>query len=204
MRLTKLVFLKLHFSNATTKTRASKFICGTQKACVSQVSLPRCDNQQREVRISSQQRHEIRSQSQNVRAASVLQNVNSVSLNPAPLRLASQSYDTRLTFRSLTARVRRELKSPHPQRLEAGLFDPLPTDLKDYLTKKRSARQITSLCRCERLITTVLFDCHCKQSVFKRLSSMSVSRTRRTFSNVEYPKVTANMIGPSTTPSKTK
>ena len=46
----------------------------------------------------------------------------------------------------------------------------------------------------------------------KGLSSTSVSRsakrrhsrTRRTFSDAEYPEVTANMVGPSTTPSKTK
>ena len=58
----------------------------------------------------------------------------------------------------------------------------------------------------------VLSECHCKQWVFKRLSSTSVSRsakrrrshTRRTFSDAEYPEVTANVVGPSITPSKTK
>ena len=30
------------------------------------------------------------------------------------------------------------------------------------------------------------------------------SRTKRTFSDAEYPEVTANMVGPSTTPSKSK
>ena len=30
------------------------------------------------------------------------------------------------------------------------------------------------------------------------------SRIRRTFSDAEYPKITANMVGLSTTPSKTK
>jgi len=38
------------------------------------------------------------SQSQNARAASVPSNVSSASLNPAPLRCASQSCDARLTF----------------------------------------------------------------------------------------------------------
>ena len=147
---------------------------------------------------------------------SVLRNVSSTSLNPAPLRRASRSCNARLTF-SPTAKVRRELKSPYPQRLEAGLFDPPLTDLRDYLTKKRSVHQITPPCCCERLITVVLSEYHCnlhvsKQSVFKWLSSMLVSRlakrhhsrTRRTFYDVEYPEVTANMMGPSTTPSRTK
>ena len=38
------------------------------------------------------------SQSQNMRAASVLQSMNSASLNPVPLRLASHSCDARLIF----------------------------------------------------------------------------------------------------------
>ena len=80
------------------------------------------------------------------------------------------------------------------------------------MIKKRNVHQITPLCCCERVITTVLSECHYKQSVFKQLSSVSFSRsakrrhscTRRTFSDAEYPEVTANMVGPSTTPSKTK
>ena len=64
------------------------------------------------------------SQSQNVRVASVLQNVNSASLNLAFLRLVSQSYDVRLHLLS-DGSIRRELKSPHPQRLEAGPSIPL-------------------------------------------------------------------------------
>jgi len=63
----------------------------------------------------------------------------------------------------------------------------------------------------------VLSECHysshvSKQSVFKRLSFTSVSnsakrhhsRTRRNFSDAEYPKVTVNMVGPNTTPSRIK
>ena len=110
-----------------------------------------------------------------------------------------------------------ELKNLRPQKLEVGLFDPPPMDLRDYLTKKRSAHQITSSCCCERLITVVLSECHCsshgsKQLVLRRLSSTSVSRSakrqrsriRRTFSDAEYPEVTANMADPSTTPSRSK
>jgi len=110
--------------------------------------------------------------------------------------------------------VRAEPESPHPQRLEAGLFNPPPTDLRDYLTKKRSVHQITPQCYSEWLITAVLFECHCsshgsKQSVFNRLSAVPVSRsakrrrsrTKRTFFDAENPEVTANMVGPSTTPN---
>jgi len=85
------------------------------------------------------------------------------------------------------------------------------------LDQEKESHQITPQYCCERFITAVLSECHCsshvsKQSVFNRLSSMSVShsakrrrsRTRRTFSDREYPEVTANMIGPSTMPSRTK
>jgi len=63
----------------------------------------------------------------------------------------------------------------------------------------------------------VLFECHCsshvsKQSVFNQLSAMPTSRsgkrrrsrTKRTFSDMKYPKVTTNMVGPSTTPNMTQ
>ena len=51
-----------------------------------------------------------------------------------------------------------------------------------------------------------------KQSVFKRLSTVPVSRLakrrrshkKRTFSDTEYPEVTANMVVPSITPSRAK
>ena len=72
-------------------------------------------------------------------------------------------------------------------------------------------------CCYERLITTVLSERHCsshasKQSVFNQLSVAPPSRSakrhhsckKRTFSDTEYPEVIANMVGPSTTPSKTK
>jgi len=118
---------------------------------------------------------------------------------------------------SLCFKVRAKQGSPYPQRLEADLFDLPAMDLKYYLTKKRSVHQITPQCCCERLITAVLSECRCsslvsKQSVFNRLSSTLVSRsanrrrsrTRRAFSDVEYPEVTTNMVGSSTTPNRTK
>ena len=109
-----------------------------------------------------------------------------------------------------TAEVRAELGSPHPQRLEAGPFDLPLTDLRDYLTKKWSVHLITSQCCCERLITAVLSECHynshaTEQSVFNRLSNKRHRfHRKRTFSDTEYPEVTANMVGPSTTPNRTK
>ena len=62
---------------------------------------------------------------------------------------------------------------------------------------------------------TMLSECRCsshvsKQSVFRRLISTSRSAKRRpshrkrTFSDTEYPEVTANMVGPSTTPSRSR
>ena len=53
----------------------------------------------------------------------------------------------------------------------------------------------------------------CKQTVdvqtviiysVSRSAKRCRSRTRRTFSDTEYPEVTANVVGPSITPSKTK
>jgi len=110
-----------------------------------------------------------------------------------------------------------ELKIPHPQGFETSPLDTPATDLRDYLTKKRSVHQITPQCCCERLITIILFECHCnshtsKSSVFNWLSAAPVSnsakrcrsRKKKSFSNVEYPEVTSNMVGPCTTPSKPK
>ena len=58
----------------------------------------------------------------------------------------------------------------------------------------------------------MLSECHCKQSIFKQLSFTSLSfsakrcrsHTKRTFSDAEYPKITANVVGPSTTPSRSR
>ena len=98
-----------------------------------------------------------------------------------------------------------KLKSPRQS--EANLFDPPPTDLRDYLTKKRSASLITPSCCCKRLIT-MLSECRCssrasRQSIFRQstLTSRSAKRyrshRRRTFSDTEYPEITANMTSRS-------
>jgi len=42
-----------------------------------------------------------------------------------------------------------KLKSPHPEGFEASPLDTRATDLRDYLTKKRSIHQITLQCCCE-------------------------------------------------------
>ena len=99
-------------------------------------------------------------------------------------------------------------KMKSPQKPVANLFGPPPTDLRDYLTKKKSVNQIATFCCCERLITAMLSECRCsshvnKQSVFRRLISTSRSAKRRrshrsgTFSDTEYPEVTTNMASKS-------
>jgi len=109
----------------------------------------------------------------------------------------------------------KEPKSPHPYEFEASSSDVAATDPKYYLIRKRSVHQITLQCHCKRLISAVLSDCHCdfqitKPLIFSRLSAASSSSKRwwswkkESISNVEYPKVTAKMVGPSPTPSKSK
>ena len=99
-----------------------------------------------------------------------------------------------------------KLKSP--RQTEANLFDSPPMDLRDYLTKKRSANRITLSCCCERLITSMLSECRCsshasKQSVFRQSTSTSRSakkccfHRREAFSDTEYPEVTAHMASRS-------
>ena len=94
-----------------------------------------------------------------------------------------------------------------PRHYEANLFDPPPIDLRDYLTKKRSANQITSSCCCQRLIT-MLSECRCnsganQQSLVRQLTLIprsakrSRSHRRRVFSDTEYPELTANMVSRS-------
>ena len=75
-------------------------------------------------------------------------------------------------------------KSPHPQGFEASSLDVPSTDLRNYLTRKRSIHQITPQCHYKRLISAVLLDCHCdfqitKPSIFSRLSVASHSAKRR-------------------------
>ena len=109
----------------------------------------------------------------------------------------------------------RKPKSPHPQWFEISSSDVSTADLRDYLTRKKSVHQITPQCHCERLISAVLSDCHCsfyitKPSIFSQLSAALNSAKRRrsqkkkSFFDVEYPEVTANMTGSSSTPSKSK
>jgi len=114
--------------------------CEAHEVRFSQMSSGKRDNQLREVRVSSQQRRETH-----------------VSKPKCEIRVCSTECELRISelcvtetrkvnIRSPTARVRKEQTCPHPQRLEAGLFDPPPTDLRDYLTKKMSVHQITPLC----------------------------------------------------------
>ena len=73
-----------------------------------------------------------------------------------------------------------QTRSPHPYGFEASSSDTPAMDLRDYLTWKYSAHQITPQCCCERLIMAVLFECYCishtsKPLVFNRLSVASAS-----------------------------
>ena len=77
-----------------------------------------------------------------------------------------------------------ELGSPHPHAFEASSLDTPATHLRDYLTQKRNVYQITPQCCCERLITTVLSECHCsfhtsKSSVFNQLSTALASNSAK-------------------------
>ena len=104
-----------------------------------------------------------------------------------------------------------KLRGPHPRGLRVSSSDVPSTDLRKYLTRK-SVLQIAPRCQCEQLTSAVLSDCHCdfqtsKSSVFSWLSAASNSakkrrsRKKKLFSDVEYPEVTANIVGPSFTPS---
>jgi len=168
------------------ETRAS--VRGTQQPCVSQASLPRCDNWQRESRVSSQQRRQTRVLEPQRKSCFHEIHVS----EPCVFALRSKENS-------------RKLKSPRQS--TANLFDPPPTDLRDYLTWKRNASLITLSCCYERLIT-MLSECRCssrasRQSRFKlltlalRLAKRNSSHKRRTFSDTEYPEITANMTSRS-------
>ena len=86
--------------------------------------------------------------------------------------------------------------------------DSHPADRRDYLTRKRSANLITPSCCRERLITAMLSECRCsshtnQQPTFRQSTPTSRSakryrsRRRRTFSDTEYPEITANMASRS-------
>ena len=127
---------------------------------VSQMSPGKHDNQQREVRVSSQQRRGTRV-SMPKRESRVCSTECEVRVpEPCAPETCVSELRRNVNVRSPTVTVRKEMKSPRPQRLETGPFDPPPTDLRNYLTKKRSVHQITPLCYCEWLITVVLSECH--------------------------------------------
>ena len=120
------------------ETRVSTTKRGIQKVRMSQPSLTKCDNQQREVRISAHQRHETH-----------------VSKSKSESRACSTQRELRVSEHCVSDSRRKggsqKLKSS--QKPDANLFDPYPTDLRDYLIKKRSANQIAPSCYCERLIS---------------------------------------------------
>jgi len=152
---------------------------GAQQPCIPQASLFRRDNQQRESCVSYQERRQTH--------VSRPQRKNCVS---EPCSSPVQSKD-----------------ASRPQHCEASPFDPPPTDLRDYLTRKRSVNRITSSCCCERLIT-MLSECRCspgtnQQSLARQLTLIprsakrNRSHRRRIFFDAEYPELTANMTSRS-------
>jgi len=115
------------------------------------------------------------------------------------------------------AKFKCELLSPHPHGFEASSSDTPATDLRDYFARKRSTPQITPQYHYEQFISAVLSDCHCnfqmtKPSIFSLLSNASnsnsakkrQSRRKKSFSGTKYPKMTSNIVGASTTQSKSK
>ena len=157
------------------------------------MSLAICDNQQRESRVSSQQRCKTN--------ISEPKRESRVYLTGRELRVSEPCVSAlRSKYSS------QKLKSPRQS--EANLFDPPPADLRDYLTRKRSANLITPSYCCERLITTMLSECCCsshesRQSIFRQSTPTSQLAKRyrfcrrRTFSDAEYPEITANMVSRS-------
>ena len=110
----------------------------------------------------------------------------------------SYQHEVRVSSKKRETHVR--LTSPHLQRFKASPSEVPSTDLRDYLTRKRSVHQIAPRCHCEQLISAVLSDRHCgfqmtKPSVFNRLSTtLTLAKRRRfrkkkLFSNVKYPEV---------------
>ena len=95
---------------------------------------------------------------------------------PRKVRISIKQRDTRVQH-GMSSRHKMP-KSPHPQGFETSSSDVLSTDLRDYLTRKRSVHQITHQYHCERLISAVFSDCHCsfqitKPLVFNQLSTAS-------------------------------
>ena len=109
---------------------------GAQQPTLSHTSLPGRTRQPCETRVSSQQR----------RQTSVLQPRRENRVPEVCVHTAQHMDTSRL------------------RRCEASLFNPPPMDLRDYLTKKRSANQATSSCCCQRLIH-MLSECRCGSGV---------------------------------------
>ena len=127
-----------------------------EKVRVSQLLLARRDNQQREVCVSSQQRRATRV-SKPKRESCACSTRRELCISEPCVSVLRRS---------------QELKSP--QKPEANLFGPPPTDLRDYLTKKMSANQIAPSCFCEWLITAMLSECRCSSHVSKQLSLIHI------------------------------
>ena len=164
------------------------------ETCVSQLSLIERDNQKCEVRVSAQQRHETHISKAKCKSRACYAQCG--------LRISEPCV-------SNSRRKGNSQKLKSPRQSEANLFDPPPTDLRDYLMKKRSAVLITPSFCCEQLITVMFSECRCsscasKQSIFRQSTPTSRSakryrsHRRRTFSDMEYPEVTANMSKQST------
>ena len=102
----------------------------THEVCISQVSPDKCDNQQCEVRVSSQQRHETR--------VSKPKRESRVCSTERELRIFEPYVieTCKVNIRSPMAKVRKDLKSPHSQRLEVGLFDPPSNGSKGLLDQE--------------------------------------------------------------------
>ena len=80
-------------------------------------------------------------------------------LIPREVHISTKKRETRIQ-NGMSSRYKQP-KSPHPHGFEASSSDVPATDLRDYLTMKKSVHQITPQCHCERLISLVLSDCHC-------------------------------------------
>ena len=164
-------------SRQTQEARAHRR--GAQQPTLSQVSLLQRSRQQRESRVSYQQRRQT--------------------------RVTQPRRDSRVSETCVQAEQHTTVS--RRRRCETTLFNPPPTDLRDYLTRKRSANQATSPCCCQQLIQ-MLSGCHCESgvhqpSLIRQLTLIPPaakrkrSHRRRTFSDVEYPELTAYMTSRS-------
>jgi len=68
--------------------------------------------------------------------------------------------DLRVSLQKCKTRVQ-ILGDPNSHKSGVSSSPAPTTDLRDYLTQKKSVHQITPKCCCERLISAVLSECHC-------------------------------------------